>query len=111
MLYAIVTLSLIHICNLSQGIKEDGIAIGEARKEEKIILNMHNNGFTVEQIAMATDKNVEEVKAIIAEKEPCLLYTSLISQGPDRAAADGGGAAYAVTYEEMQEVLGTYTPD
>ena len=42
------------MCNLSQGIKEDGIAIGEARKEEKIILNMHNNGFTVEQIAMAT---------------------------------------------------------
>ena len=53
------------MCNLSQGIKEDGIAIGEARKEEKIILNMHNNGFTVEQIVMATDKKVEEVKAII----------------------------------------------
>ena len=49
------------MCNLSQGIKE-----------EKIILNMHNNGFTVEQIAMATDKNVEEVKAIIAGKEPAL---------------------------------------
>ena len=60
------------MCNLSQGIKEDGIAIGEARKEEKIILNMHNNGFTVEQITMATDKNVEEVKTIIAGKEPAL---------------------------------------
>ena len=60
------------MCNLSQGIKEDGIAIGEARKEEKIILNMHNNGFTVEQIAMATDKDIEEVKAIIAGKEPAL---------------------------------------
>ena len=60
------------MCNLSQGIKEDGIAIGEAIKEEKIILNMHNNGFTVEQIAMATDKNVEEVKAIIAGKESAL---------------------------------------
>ena len=60
------------MCNLSQGIEEKGIAIGEARKEEKIILNMHNNGFTVEQIAMATDKNVEEVKAIITGKEPAL---------------------------------------
>ena len=60
------------MCNLSQGIEEKGIAIGEARKEEKIILNMHNNGFTVEQITMATDKNVEEVKAIIAGKEPAL---------------------------------------
>ena len=44
----------------------------KSRKEEKIILNMHNNGFTVEQIAMATDKNVEEVKTIIAGKEPAL---------------------------------------
>ena len=47
------------MCNLSQGIKEDGIAIGEARKEAEIILNMHNNGFSVEQIAMATDKKTE----------------------------------------------------
>ncbi len=60
------------MCNLSQGIEEKGIAIGEARKEEKIILNMHNNGFTVEQIAMATDKNIQEVKAIIAGKETAL---------------------------------------
>ena len=58
------------MCNLSQGIEENGIAIGEARKEEKIILNMHNNGFTIEQIAIATDKDVEDVKAVIAGKEP-----------------------------------------
>ncbi len=51
------------MCNLSQGIKEDGIAIGEAR----IIVNMHNNGFTAEQIAAATNKTVEEVEIIIKE--------------------------------------------
>ena len=61
------------MCNLSQGIEEKGIAIGEARKEEKIIFNMYNNGFTVEQIAMATDKNIEQVKAVIAGKEPVLV--------------------------------------
>ena len=44
----------------------------ERQEKKKIILNMHNNGFTVEQIAMGTDKNVEEVKAIIAGKEPAL---------------------------------------
>ena len=44
-------------------------------------------------------------------KSAAAIANYLISQGPDRAAADGGGAAYAVTYEEMQEVLGTYTPD
>ncbi len=39
------------MCNLSQGIKEDGIAIGEAR----VIVKMYKNGFTAEQIAAATD--------------------------------------------------------
>ena len=58
------------MCNLSQGIKEDGIAIGEAREKAQIILNMYKNGFTAEQIASATDKDIEEVKAIIAGKEP-----------------------------------------
>ena len=53
------------MCNLSQGIKEDGIAIGEAR----IIINMHNNGFTAQQIADATDKKLEDVVAIIEGKE------------------------------------------
>ena len=60
------------MCNLSQGIKEDGIAIGEAREKAQIILNMYKNGFTAEQIASATDKDIEEVKAIIAGKEPAL---------------------------------------
>lgn len=53
---------------MSQGIKEDGIAIGEAR----IIMNMHNNGFTAEQIAAATDKDIKDVEAIIEGKEPAL---------------------------------------
>ena len=53
------------MCNLSQGIKEDGIAIGEAR----IIINMHNNGFTAQQISAATNKDLKEVEAIIEGKE------------------------------------------
>ena len=57
------------MCNLSQGIKEDGIAIGAAREKARIILNMYKNGFTAEQIASATDKDIEEVKVIIAGKE------------------------------------------
>lgn len=52
-----------NMCNLSQGIKEDGIAIGEAR----IIMNMYNNGFTVKQIAAATDKRVEDIEDIIKD--------------------------------------------
>lgn len=57
------------MCNLSQGIEEKGIAIGEAR----IIINMHNNGFTAEQIAAAADKDIKDVEAIIKEKEPVLV--------------------------------------
>ena len=60
------------MCNLSQGIEEKGIAIGAAREKTQIILNMYKNGFTAEQIASATDKDIEEVEAIIAGKEPAL---------------------------------------
>ncbi len=70
------------MCNLSQGIKEKGIAIGESRGiaigeargeskgEAKIILAMYQNGFTAEQIAAATDKDIEDVTAIIEGKKP-----------------------------------------
>ena len=51
---------------LSQGIEEKGIAIGEAGLIDK----MYKNGFTAEQIAAATDKDLEAVKKIIADKEP-----------------------------------------
>jgi predicted transposase YdaD len=60
------------MCNLSQGILEKGEARGKAIGEAKIILNMHKNGFTVEQIACATDKEEEEVRAIIEKREPVL---------------------------------------
>ena len=56
------------MCNLSQGIEEKGIAIGEAR----IIMSMHNNGFTAEQIAAATNKDIKAVEAIIEGNEPVL---------------------------------------
>ena len=63
------------MCNLSQGIEEEGIAIGEARGhaaglaegEAGLILKMYKNGFTAGQIATATD--IKEVERMIAEKE------------------------------------------
>ena len=62
------------MCNLSQGIKEDGIEIGKelgkAIGEAGIIINMHNNGFTAQQISAATNKDLKEVEAIIEGKEP-----------------------------------------
>ena len=61
------------MCNLSQGVKEEGIAIGRregyAEGEAGLIMTMHKNGLSIEQIASATDKTVEEVRTIIAGKE------------------------------------------
>ncbi len=49
------------MCNLSQGIKEEGISIRKAMAEVQIIVTMHNNGFTAEQIASAINKDIEAV--------------------------------------------------
>ncbi len=64
------------MCNLGEGIEEKGIAKGrEAGREEgriegeaSLILKMHKNGLSAEQIASATDKTIEEVEAIISGK-------------------------------------------
>lgn len=69
------------MCSLSQGIKEEGIAIGESRGiaigesrgiamgETKIILTMYRNGLSAEQISAATDKSIEDITSIIEQKD------------------------------------------
>ena len=60
------------MCNLGEGIMEEGIAIGETRGiaigESRTIRSMYKNGFTVEQIAAAIDKDLEEVRAVLTDK-------------------------------------------
>ena len=48
------------MCNLSQGIKDNTLV--------DVIINMYENNFTIDQIALATKKSVEEVKAIIEKR-------------------------------------------
>ena len=60
------------MCNLSQGLVEEGITKGRTEEKKQIIHNMYNNGFTAEQIALAVSKDVEEVKAVIEGKEVVL---------------------------------------
>lgn len=50
------------LCNLSQGVFEKGEARGEARIKK----NMYEKGFSLEQIAFAADKSIEEIRAIIS---------------------------------------------
>ncbi len=52
------------MCNLSQGIRDD--------EDEKIILNMHREGDSLEKIARIVGKTAEEVQAIIEKREPVM---------------------------------------
>ena len=65
------------MCNLSQGLVEEGIAEGIAKGivegRAEIIIKMYNKGFTVEEIAETIDKDVEEVKEIIESKTLSLV--------------------------------------
>ena len=61
------------MCNLSQEIREKGIAegkargeaIGEARGKARLILNMYDKGYVLEQIADIAEQSIEEIKTII----------------------------------------------
>ena len=50
-----------YMCNLGEGIEE--------RAVERIIMNMHRNDFTLDQIAVATNKTKAEVEQIIQDNE------------------------------------------
>jgi len=52
------------MCNLSQGIRDNTLV--------DVIMNMYENNFTLEQIAVATKKSVEEIKAVIEKRVPVL---------------------------------------
>ena len=62
------------MCNLSEGIEEKALEKGrtEGREEEKaeFILNMHREGFSLEQIARVARMEIEEIKTIIKEASP-----------------------------------------
>ena len=56
------------MCNLSQGIREnatDNAITG-------VIMNMHRDGYSSEQIARIVEKTIEEVEAVIKKREPAL---------------------------------------
>ena len=71
------------MCNLGEGIMEEGIAIGmekgiaigetkgisigKERAQSELLRSMYKNGFTVEQIAAAIDKDLEEVRAVLTD--------------------------------------------
>ena len=53
------------MCNLSEWIEEKAAE----ENTQKIIIKMHKNNFSLEQISLATDKSIDEIEAIIKENE------------------------------------------
>ena len=54
--------------NLSQGIREDGIAEGVAESQKKVILKMHQKNYTIAEISDIVDIPEDEVQRIIEEQ-------------------------------------------
>ena len=52
------------MCNLSQGIRD--------AENVKVIMNMHKEGYSSEQIARIVEKTTEEVEVVIRKREPVL---------------------------------------
>ena len=57
------------MCNLSEGIEEKGIELGQKETEKKIILNMSRQGFTSEQIAAATEKTISDIEDLLTREK------------------------------------------
>ena len=53
------------MCNLSLGIEERAAE----KTLESVVMNMYKNNFSLEQISIAIDKSVEEIKKIINEHD------------------------------------------
>ena len=56
------------MCNLGQGIEDRA----KERTLIDFVMNMYKNKFSLEQISIATDKTVEEIKMIIEKNDKVL---------------------------------------
>ena len=56
------------MCNLGQGIEDRAME----KTIENVVMKMYSNNFPLEQISIATDKSVEEIKMIIEKNDKVL---------------------------------------
>jgi predicted transposase/invertase (TIGR01784 family) len=57
------------MCEIMEKLAREERAEGRAEEKNEIILNMHQNNFTLEQIALATANTPEEIKEILKNAE------------------------------------------
>ena len=60
------------MCNLSLGIEERAAEKATEKTIESVVMNMYKNNFSLEQISIAIDKSVEEIKMIIEKNDKVL---------------------------------------
>ena len=60
------------MCNLSLGIEERAAEKASEKTIESVVMKMYSNNFPLEQISIATDKSVEEIKMIIEKNDKVL---------------------------------------
>ena len=60
------------MCNLSLGIEERAAEKAMEKTIESVVMKMYSNNFPLEQISIATDKTVEEIKMIIEKNDKVL---------------------------------------
>ena len=63
-------------CEALRELMKEEIEIDKKKSREQgmaqVILNMYNNGFTLEQITLATSKSKKDIEDVIAGKNPVL---------------------------------------
>ena len=57
------------LCNFGQGIEDRAME----KTIENVVMKMYSNNFSLEQISIATDKSVEEIKMIIEKNDKILV--------------------------------------
>lgn len=64
------------MCEALRELMKEEIEIDKKKSREQgmaqVILNMYNNGFTLEQITLATSKSKKDIEDVIAGKNPVL---------------------------------------
>ena len=54
-----------NMCNLSEWVLERGMERGKKQERTSFIMNMHNNGCSLELISAVSNETIDKVKAII----------------------------------------------
>ena len=59
------------MCNLGQGIEDRATERATEKTNEKVVWNMYQEGYALDQISKVVEISIDEVEKIIKNKENC----------------------------------------